>query len=254
MRRAYVVDVVGDGGRAAVAAAVVLADGSRTRRRRPCARTRSTAQLVQGADPWCIIGGDDVPDDVHGQGRQGRAAELVRPRNTTHGKESAADRDLFLHEFIDINGMHQWDYMEHTLQQSGDEKVDFELLGTWYTMGITARWPQVVNVWEIPGGWDGWFGKVDRLGLKRSSNTDLNAWWKQAFEYRSGGFDRLLGAVPGCPNIESLTRDERHAVRCSCTSSPRCGRAPRSTIWTRCARSGHRCSRSTAINSSGCTR
>ena len=74
-------------------------------------------------------------------------------------------------------------------------------------MGITARWPQVVNVWEIPGGWDGWFGKVDRLGLKRASNTDLNAWWKQAFEYRSGGFDRLLGAVPGCPNIESLTRD-----------------------------------------------
>ena len=75
----------------------------------------------------------------------------------------SADRDLFLHEFIDINGMHQWEYMEHTLQQSGDEKVEFELLGTWYTMGITARWPQVVNIWEIPGGWDGWFGKVDRL-------------------------------------------------------------------------------------------
>jgi hypothetical protein len=118
-----------------------------------------------------------------------------------------SDRDLFLHEFIDINGMHQWDYMEHTLRQSGDEKVEFELLGTWYTMGITARWPQVVNVWEIPGGWDGWYGKVDRLGLKRATNATLNAWWKQAFEYRAGGFDRLLGAVPGCPNIGSLTRD-----------------------------------------------
>jgi hypothetical protein len=117
------------------------------------------------------------------------------------------DRDLFLHEFIDINGMHQWEYMEHTLQQSGHEKVGFELLGTWYTMGITGRWPQVVNVWEIPGGWDGWFEKVDRLGLKRASNAPLNAWWKQAYEYRSGGFDRLLGAVPGCPNIASLTRD-----------------------------------------------
>jgi hypothetical protein len=103
--------------------------------------------------------------------------------------------------------MHQWDYMEHTRQQSGDEKVGFELLGTWYTMGITGRWPQVVNVWEIPGGWDGWYVKVDRLGLKRASNAPLNAWWKQALEYRSGGFDRLLGAVPGCPNIESLTRD-----------------------------------------------
>ncbi len=82
-----------------------------------------------------------------------------------------SDRDLFLHEIIDINGLHQWDYMEHCRQQSGDEKVDFELLGTWYTMGITARWPQVVNVWEIPGGWDGWYGKVDRLGLSASQRA-----------------------------------------------------------------------------------
>ena len=35
----------------------------------------------------------------------------------------------------------------------------------------------------------------------------LNVWWEQAFEYRSGGFDRLLGGFSGCPNIESLTRD-----------------------------------------------
>ena len=60
------------------------------------------------------------------------------------------DRDLFLHELIDIVGQHQWDYMEHAKAQAGHEKVGFELLGTWYTMGITGRWPQVVNVWEIP--------------------------------------------------------------------------------------------------------
>ena len=165
-----------------------------------------------------------------------------------------ADRDLFLHEFIDINGMHQWEYMEHTLQQSGDEKVEFELLGTWYTMGITARWPQVVNVWEIPGGWDGWFGKVDRLGLKRASNVTLNAWWKQAFEYRSGGFDRLLGAVPGCPEHRVAHARRACAARCSCTSSPRCVRAPRSSTWPRCARSARRCSPSTATSWWGCTR
>ncbi len=117
------------------------------------------------------------------------------------------ERELFLHEIIDITAQNQWAYMEHIKAQAGHEKVDFELLGTWYVMGTTGRWPQVVNIWEIPGGWDGWYGKVDRLGLKRASNTDLNAWWKQALEYRSGGFDRLLGAVPGCPNIESLARD-----------------------------------------------
>ena len=58
----------------------------------------------------------------------------------------------------------------------------------------------------------GRLGRVVRQGRPPRSEAGqqrtLNAWWKQAFEYRSGGFDRLLGAVPGCPNIESLTRDE----------------------------------------------
>src|SRR3954447_21345361 len=114
------------------------------------------------------------------------------------------DRDLFLHEFIDIVGQHQWDYMEHTKGQSGHEKVDFELLGTWYTMGITGRWPQVINIWEIPGGWSGWYGKVDRLGMKRQTNAHLEGWWTTAYGYRTGGWDRLLAAAPGCPTMASL--------------------------------------------------
>lgn len=118
-----------------------------------------------------------------------------------------AARELFLHEFIDIIGQSQWAYMEHAKAQSGHEKVDFELLGTWYTMGITGRWPQVINIWEIPGGWDGWYGKVDRLGLKRRTNADLFKWWDTAYKLRTGGFDRLLGGHPGCPTIAQLTRD-----------------------------------------------
>jgi hypothetical protein len=116
-------------------------------------------------------------------------------------------RELFLHEFIDIIGQGQWAYMEHAKAQKGHEKVDFELLGTWYTMGITGRWPQVINIWEIPGGWDGWYGKVDRLGLKRRTNTDLFKWWDTAYKLRTGGFDRLLAGHPGCPNIAQLTRE-----------------------------------------------
>ena len=114
---------------------------------------------------------------------------------------------MYLHEFIDIIGQGQWAYMEHAKAQAGHEKVDFELLGTWYTMGITGRWPQVINIWEIPGGWDGWYGKVDRLGLKRRTNTDLFKWWDTAYKLRTGGFDRLLGGHPGCPNIAQLTRE-----------------------------------------------
>ena len=117
-------------------------------------------------------------------------------------------RELFLHEFIDIIGQGQWAYMEHAKAQAGHEKVDFELLGTWYTMGITGRWPQVINIWEIPGGWDGWYGKVDRLGLKRRTNADLFKWWDTAYKLRTGGFDRLLGGHPGCPNIAQLAREQ----------------------------------------------
>jgi hypothetical protein len=120
------------------------------------------------------------------------------------GWTAMADRDLFLHEFIDIVGQHQWDYMEHAKAQQGHEKVDFELLGTWYTMGITGRWPQVINIWEIPGGWSGWLGKVDRLGMKRQTNRHLEGWWTTAYGYRTGGFDRLLAAAPGCPTMASL--------------------------------------------------
>ena len=94
---------------------------------------------------------------------------------------------------------------------AGHEKVDFELLGTWYTMGITGRWPQVVNIWEIPGGWDGWYGKVDRLGLKRMSNADLEGWWKRSrTSYRTGGFDRLLAGRPGVPD-DGVARGRRRA-------------------------------------------
>ena len=164
------------------------------------------------------------------------------------------DRDLFLHELIDIEGMHQWDYMEHTLQQSGDEKVEFELLGTWYTMGITARWPQVVNVWEIPGGWDGWFGKVDRLGLKRASNVDAQRVVEAGLGVPVGGFRPPARRGPRVPDHRVAQRATASRARCSCTSSPRCAPAPRSTTSPRCARSACRCSPSTATNSSGSTR
>jgi hypothetical protein len=113
-------------------------------------------------------------------------------------------RPLFLHEYIDIVGQAQWDYMEHTKAQAGHEKVGFELLGTFYTMGITGRWPQVINLWDIPGGWDGWYEKVDRLNLKRRTNQHLDNWWTTAYGYRTGGFDRLLGGAPGCPTLPGL--------------------------------------------------
>src|SRR5262245_49073432 len=111
---------------------------------------------------------------------------------------------LYLHEVIDIVGLGAWPYMDHTVAASGDQKVNFRLQGTWYTMGITGRWSQVINLWDIPGGWDGWTTAVDRLNLKRTENKDLEGWWQEAFKHRTGGFDRLLLGAPECPTTDDL--------------------------------------------------
>ena len=113
-------------------------------------------------------------------------------------------RDIYLHEIIDIVGLGAWPYMEHTLNAQGDEKVGMQLLGTWYTVGCTGRWSQVINMWEMPGGWTGWCEAIDRLGLKRQANQTLTKWWNEAHRHRTGGFDRQLAGMPGSPDIASL--------------------------------------------------
>lgn len=114
------------------------------------------------------------------------------------------DGPLVLHEVVDIVGTGTWPYMEHTLAATGDEKVGFALQGTFAIMGVTGRWPQVVNLWDVPGGWDGWRDAIERLNLARRDNSALDAWWRTAYEHRSGGVDRLLAGVPGCPTTVEL--------------------------------------------------
>ena len=112
---------------------------------------------------------------------------------------------LYLHETIDIVGQGAWPYMAHTVQAGGNETNNFVLQGTWYVMGITGRWPEVINIWDIPGGWQGWSDSVDRLNLRRRQNKELSAWWEEAYRSRSGGFDRLLGGAPNSPTTQTLT-------------------------------------------------
>ncbi len=49
------------------------------------------------------------------------------------------ERDLYLHEYIDITAQNQWAYMEHAKAQAGHEKVDFELLGKGKKLGRRLR-------------------------------------------------------------------------------------------------------------------
>src|SRR5205823_2553238 len=86
-------------------------------------------------------------------------------------------------------------YMELTARFDTEAAADrgLSLFGTWQVVGVTGRWPQVVNVWTIDG-WDGWGRIITAANVKRAANKPLADWWQEAYATRTGGFDRLLKA------------------------------------------------------------
>ncbi len=115
-------------------------------------------------------------------------------------------RNVYLHEFIDIVGEGAMPYMEHTAERGASDASGgtLDLVGTWYTMGSTGRWPQVVNLWECVDGWAGWGALMERTNLRRTRTPELEDWWRRALEVRTGGVDRLMAGAPGCPSLAEL--------------------------------------------------
>ncbi len=116
------------------------------------------------------------------------------------------NRDLYLYEVVDIIGQGQYDYMEHLWQDPVLRMPEmFGLQGAFYILGSGGgRWPQVVNIWDV--GSDGWKRQaknLDRLNLKRRK-AFYGDWWDKAAQWRTGGFDRLCGGVPGSPSTSEI--------------------------------------------------
>ncbi len=117
-----------------------------------------------------------------------------------------AARNLYLHEVIDIVGQGQYDYMAHACKEPTNVMPDMlTLQGTFFVCAMGGgRWPQVINIWDVgEQGWRGWAANVDRLNLKRR-NAFYGDWWDEAAQWRSGGFDRLCGGVPGNPTTAEM--------------------------------------------------
>ena len=115
-------------------------------------------------------------------------------------------RPLHLHEVVDIVGDQAVAYMEHSVLAFRGDTADrgLELYGTWYVVGGTGRWPQVVNIWELVDGWAGWERLCRATNLRRQANEELADWWREAYQRRTGGHDRLLGALPGTATLAEL--------------------------------------------------
>ena len=121
---------------------------------------------------------------------------------------------LFLHEYVDIVGEGARKYMEHCV--SMDNTVadrGLKLFGTWQVVGVTGRWPQVVNLWDMIDGWDGWKRVIGASNVRREENAALKEWWEEAYALRTGGFDRLLRATSVELNAGELFVHELSQVR-----------------------------------------
>jgi hypothetical protein len=116
------------------------------------------------------------------------------------------NRSLYLYEVVDVIGQGQYEYMEHLWQDPVQRMPEMNSLqGSFYICAYGGgRWPQVVNIWDIgTEGWLGWAKNVDRLNLKRRK-AFYTDWWDTAAQWRSGGYDRLCGGVPGSPTTEEI--------------------------------------------------
>jgi len=117
---------------------------------------------------------------------------------------------VYIHEFIDIIGQNRAKYMYHmTANWSpiGQEERGQLCYGVWGVVGSTARWPQVVNIWEHDG-FDGLAASF-RHEFTAASLQDpkLAVWWAQAASYRAGGFDRILVPAPWMRTIGEVIAD-----------------------------------------------
>lgn len=121
-----------------------------------------------------------------------------------------AQQALHLHEVVDVVGQRARPYMEENVvgfDAAAAADRALRLFGTWEVVGATGRWPQVVNVWELADGWDGWRRLCEATNLRRADNRALGEWWDDALKKRSGGFDRLLAALPGVASLDELVAE-----------------------------------------------
>jgi hypothetical protein len=113
-----------------------------------------------------------------------------------------ANSNLYLHEIIHIVGTGSEAYKKHTGERRPSGPAG-GLVGTWQQSGSTGDWPRVVNLWEM-AGWDGWAGILEYQYAGSQRPAELDTWWKEATQYRSGGFDRILEPVDWSPTRSEL--------------------------------------------------
>ncbi len=118
---------------------------------------------------------------------------------------------VYLHEIVDIILQGRPKYMDHMTVgwgPTGREERGMSCVGVWGTLGSTARWPEVTNLWEF----DSWDAMAASYGFEANApgmqDAKLKVWWDEAQKYRSGGFDRILRPAPYSPTLAEITKNK----------------------------------------------
>jgi 8-hydroxy-5-deazaflavin:NADPH oxidoreductase len=106
--------------------------------------------------------------------------------------------DLFVHETIFCRSLQA----RERYQEIAKGMQGFTMVGTWQTVGMTGRWPTVLNIWQVPGGWSGWAAFLERT--YGPARRQMDAYFDQFDEVRSGGEDFLMASVPWSPPVDQL--------------------------------------------------
>jgi hypothetical protein len=120
---------------------------------------------------------------------------------------SMPNAKIYIHEHNDITLQNRAKYIEHMTAGWGTTirpERNMLCFGVWATVGSTERWPEVMNIWEfesLPH-----IAENFRIEFNNPLHQDptLVAWWSQAANYRSGGYDRLLVGASYSPSIDEL--------------------------------------------------
>lgn len=84
-------------------------------------------------------------------------------------------------------------------------KRNFRCVGFWTTIGSTGRWPEAIALWEI----EDWrhYGRLRASQFEKGvKDRGLAEWVDKAWQWRSGGFDRILIPGQGSPSLDDLLK------------------------------------------------
>jgi len=95
------------------------------------------------------------------------------------------------------------DQMEKVIARTNAAGSPMRNIANWVTVWATGQWPEIVGLWEM-ASWE-WFAE------HFNANRLFREIPQEFYEYRTGGFDRVLIPASYCPTLDDVVAKRLHA-------------------------------------------